>query len=55
MLRTTASPIGPPSSIFLDEKVHSSEAKLSEASSWREVDWNGGATMRCLDELRSVA
>jgi hypothetical protein len=38
----------------LDEEVHSSEAKLWEASSWREVDWNSGATARCLDELRSV-
>jgi hypothetical protein len=38
----------------LDEEVQSSEAKLWEASSWREVDWNGGATVRCLDELRSV-
>jgi hypothetical protein len=32
-----ASPTGPPGSIFLDEEVHSSEAKLWEALSWREV------------------
>jgi hypothetical protein len=43
-----------PGLIFFAEKNRGAEAELLVSSAWREVDWNNRATVRCLDELRSV-